>query len=151
MKADETVDELLKDYSFVVQWPVAWRDMDALRHVNNTRYFEYFEHVRIAYGEQCGTSPHRYATGIGPILAETKMKFIKPVKHPDTLSLGLRLTTLEKTEYIMEFIAVSHALKAVAAVGDCRMVFYDYNKGVRAEIPDEIIAGFERMEKRALR
>ena len=44
-------DNLLEDYPVVLEIPVAWGDMDALNHVNNTVYLRYFESSRIAYFE----------------------------------------------------------------------------------------------------
>ena len=34
-------EELLADYPVIVEFPVAWGDMDALSHVNNVTYFRY--------------------------------------------------------------------------------------------------------------
>lgn len=140
------MEDLLKDFSVVIAWPVAWRDMDALRHVNSVRYFEYFEHVRLAYGEKCGTIKLGEATGQGPILAEISISFKKPLFFPDTVSLGVRVSKIEKTQYFMDFIVVSHSLKVVAATGFCRNVYYDYNIGERAEIPESIISNIENIE-----
>jgi acyl-CoA thioester hydrolase len=39
----------MKGFPVSLTIPVLWGDMDALRHVNNTRYFTWFEAVRIAY------------------------------------------------------------------------------------------------------
>jgi acyl-CoA thioester hydrolase len=32
-------DDLLAGFPVTLHWPVAWGDMDALGHVNNTTYF----------------------------------------------------------------------------------------------------------------
>ncbi len=47
-------DALLPSYPVVVEWDVAWGDMDAYGHVNNVVYFRYFEQARIAYLERIG-------------------------------------------------------------------------------------------------
>jgi len=39
------MNELLKDFTFVVDLNIEWGDMDALRHVNNIEYFKYFEYI----------------------------------------------------------------------------------------------------------
>ncbi|MFW9964518.1 MAG: acyl-CoA thioesterase, partial [Candidatus Sifarchaeia archaeon] len=36
----------LDDFNFTVDIPIAWGDMDAFRHVNNTLFFRYFETAR---------------------------------------------------------------------------------------------------------
>ena len=43
------MSEVLQGYPVTVEIPVAWGDMDAYGHVNNTMYFRYFETARIAY------------------------------------------------------------------------------------------------------
>jgi len=144
------IDELLEGYAVVVEWPVAWRDMDVLQHVNNVKYFEYFEHARIVYGEKCGTVAHGYRTGIGPILADIRIKFLKPLYYPDTVSLATGISRIEKTQYQMKFAVVSHAQKALVAVGECLNVFFDYNRGRRADIPAELIEKIEKIEGTSL-
>jgi len=41
--------DCLSPFPSVTPIDVAWGDMDAFGHVNNTRYFRYFETARIAY------------------------------------------------------------------------------------------------------
>ncbi|MHA2239162.1 MAG: acyl-CoA thioesterase, partial [Candidatus Hodarchaeales archaeon] len=44
----------LKEFPVTVQIPVAWGDMDSFGHVNNTKFFKYFETARIKYFEEIG-------------------------------------------------------------------------------------------------
>ncbi len=50
-------ERLMKGFAMVLELPVLWGDMDALRHVNNARYFAWFEAARIAYFDRMRTSP----------------------------------------------------------------------------------------------
>ena len=57
---------LLADLPVRVKIPVAWGDLDALQHVNNTVYFRWFETVRAwrCSGESAGSgSGARTASG----------------------------------------------------------------------------------------
>src|SRR4051812_27249954 len=54
-----------------VEIPVAWGDMDAFGHVNNTVYFRWFESARIAYFEKIGLNERMKRDKKGPILART--------------------------------------------------------------------------------
>lgn len=143
---DPEIDILLKKYPVVLDWPVAWGDMDAFQHVNNVKYFMYFENVRVEYGDRIGLVEHMEKTGIGPILADAHMTYLRPVTYPDTLALGVRVAKIEPTQWRMDFRAVSHARKAVVASGDCITVFFDYNNRKRAGIPAEIVAECEQLE-----
>jgi len=46
------MDDVLKRCPVVIETPVAWGQMDAFRHLNNTAYFRFFESARIAYFEK---------------------------------------------------------------------------------------------------
>ena len=65
------MSELLGSFPVVVAIPVAWGDMDAFQHVNNTVYFRYFESARIAYFERLEFMELMQATGVGPILGKS--------------------------------------------------------------------------------
>jgi acyl-CoA thioester hydrolase len=127
----------LKDYPIQVRIPVAWGEMDSFKHVNNIYYFRYFETTRIHFFEEIGLLQHLKDTGVGPILAETSCKFIKPVFYPDTITVGARTKSIGKTSFIMEYCAVSDR-DGIAAIGEARMVIYDYHAMKKTEIPPHI-------------
>ncbi|MFW9798525.1 MAG: acyl-CoA thioesterase, partial [Candidatus Thorarchaeota archaeon] len=75
----------LDDFNFTVEIPIVWGDMDAFKHVNNTKFFRYFETARIKYFEKAGFIESMEKDSIGPILASISAKFIKPLFYPDTI------------------------------------------------------------------
>ncbi|MGZ6208377.1 MAG: acyl-CoA thioesterase, partial [Syntrophales bacterium] len=77
------MSNLLKDYPVIIEFPVAWGEMDAMNHVNNIVYFRYFESARIAYFEKADMFSYMTETGIGPILATISCKFKIPLSYPD--------------------------------------------------------------------
>lgn len=127
----------LDDFSIRVDIPIAWGDMDAFGHVNNTRFFRYFETARIKYFEKAGFIETMEKNSIGPILASISAKFIKPLFYPDTLTVGTRVTSIEQTEFIMEYIIESKS-KGIAAVGESKIVVYDYKSSKRVTLPDTV-------------
>ena len=144
--ASPGVRELLDAYTVTLEWPVAWHDMDALRHVNNAKFFEYFEHARVAYEESLDSFSHGWQAGVGPILADIYLKFHKPLFYPDTVALGISITELKSTQYRMKFIAVSREREITAATGRCLIVFYDYEAGMRTEIPPRVAEAVRKLE-----
>ncbi len=130
--------EILKPYPVVITIPVAWGEMDAFQHVNNVIYFKYFESVRIAFFERLDMVAFMETTGIGPILASTQCKYKVPLTYPDTVSVGARVSFIEEDRFGMDYVVVSHKLGAVAAQGDGLIVAYDYRKGAKALIPEEM-------------
>ncbi|MBE0526241.1 acyl-CoA thioesterase [Candidatus Thorarchaeota archaeon] len=125
----------LDDFNITVDIPVAWGDMDSFKHVNNTKFFKFFETARIKYFEEAGFIETMEKDAIGPILATTSCKFIKPLFYPDTVTAGTRVTSIEPDNFIMEYIIVSKS-KGVTAIGDSKMVVYDYKSSERTTLPD---------------
>lgn len=140
------MENLLESFPVVIEVPVAWGDMDSYQHVNNTVYFRYFESVRIAYLDRLGLMKSKEENGIGAILASIQCRFKAPVKYPDTVSVGARISQIEKDRFVMEYRAVSHQLNRIAAEGDSLIVSYDYNAGKKASLPGEIRKGIAEIE-----
>ena len=127
----------LDDFSIRIDIPIVWGDMDAFNHVNNTRFFRYFETARIKYFEKVGFIESMEKNSIGPILASISAKFIKPLFYPDTLTVGTRVTSIEPTQFIMEYIIESKS-KGTAAIGESKIVVYDYKSSKRTTLPDTV-------------
>jgi acyl-CoA thioester hydrolase len=138
--------ELLKIYPVVIEVPVAWGEMDALRHVNNIVYFRYFESARMAYFTRLDIWDYMNETGVGPILASTACKFKFPLVYPDTVSVGTRITDIEADRFVMKYVVVSHAHAKVAAEGEGLVVSYDYRALRKAPLPGEIKKRIEALE-----
>lgn len=127
----------LDDFSIRIDIPIIWGDMDAFNHVNNTRFFRYFETARIKYFEKAGFIESMEKNSIGPILASISAKFIKPLFYPDTITVGTRVTSVEPTQFVMEYIIESKS-KGIAAIGESKIVVYDYKSSERTTLPDTV-------------
>ncbi|HYG79397.1 MAG TPA: thioesterase family protein [Pyrinomonadaceae bacterium] len=142
------MEELLKGYPVVIETPVAWGEMDALRHVNNIVYFRYFESVRMAYFGEVGFWEYMEEAGVGPILASTQCRFRLPLEYPDTVSVGARVKNVEHDRFLMEYLVVSHRHGKAAAEGSGVIVVYDYREKRKAPLPDEIRKRIRQLESR---
>ena len=140
-------EELLKSYPVVIETPVAWGEMDALRHVNNIVYFRYFESARMAYFTKLDIWDYMNETGIGPILASTACKFRLPLTYPDTVSVATRVSELKADRFVMSYVVVSHRHARAAAEGEGLIVSYDYRALRKAPLPDEIKRRIEALER----
>jgi len=128
----------LGDCSIVIRIPIAWADMDAFGHVNNTVYFRLFESVRIAYLDAIDFTGGGVSGGIGPILASTHCRFRRPLRYPDTVTVGTHVPHVDTDRFTMEYVVVSEAQAAVAAEGGGIVVAYDYAAGAKVPIPDAV-------------
>jgi acyl-CoA thioester hydrolase len=132
------MSESLAGFPVVIDIPVAWGEMDALRHVNNIVYFRYFESARIAYFEKLRFWEFMDQTGVGPILASIQCKFKIPLTYPDTVSVGTRIPSIEQDRFVMEYRAVSHKSQAIAAEGEGVVVSYNYCESKKTPLPEEM-------------
>lgn len=129
---------LLEDYPLVMETDVKWGEMDAFNHVNNTVYFRYFEDIRIRHFDDVGVNEYMRSHNVGPILGSTQCRFKAPLTYPDHLYIGLRTRQLKDDRMVHEYAVVSQQLNRMAAEGSGQVVFYDYNAGAKARIPDSL-------------
>jgi acyl-CoA thioester hydrolase len=131
------MEHLLKAYPVIVEIPLAWGEMDALRHINNVVYFRYFENARTAYFEKLNFWDFMHSTGIGPILASTKCKYMAPLTFPDNILVGTRTSEIKEDRIIMEYGLVSRRLQRIAARGEAVLVTYNYREKKKTPLPEE--------------
>ena len=143
--------ELLRAYPVVIEIPVAWGEMDSLRHVNNIVYFRYFESARMEYFRRLDFWSYMEQTGIGPILASTDCRFRIPLSYPDTVSVGARVGGVQEDRFMMEYAVVSREHGKTAAEGQGLIVSYDYRASRKVPLPEEIIERIRLLEERAPR
>lgn len=137
-----------ESYPVVIEIPVAWGEMDAFQHVNNVAYFRYFENARIVYSEKLGLHAHKEQTGIGPILGSTNCTYKFPLTYPDTVSVGAKIVEIGKDRFTMHYVVVSRCHQKIAAEGDAVIVMYDYHKGKKTALPEEILERMRAIEKK---
>ena len=116
---------------------VAWGDMDALGHVNNARYFDYFQQSRIDWLDTLGLDLRKIT---GPVVVHVACTFLKPVVYPATLTLHTSLHQLGRSSVVMD-----HDLyqgEQLMAQGICKIVWVNYAANQSIALPDTIRAFF---------
>ncbi|MDX1675504.1 MAG: thioesterase family protein [Longimicrobiales bacterium] len=135
----------LDGYPITVEIPIAWGDMDAFGHVNNTVFFRWFETARIPFLEAIGFEQGGDDAGVGPILASTSCRFRRPVTYPDTVIVGVRVGDVADDRFTHEYRVVRAGTGEVVAEGEGVVVSYDYGARSKAPIPDEVRAAIDRL------
>jgi len=128
-----------------IEIPVAWGDMDAFGHVNNTVYLRWFESARIAFFGAAEVPHQRVALTQAPILASTSCTFELPLTFPDTVRARAWVGRVGTKSFTLLYDVLSRAHDRRAAHGDSVVVWYDYPSGRSAPIPDDLrqrIEGF---------
>jgi len=136
----------LTAFPVVISEEVAWGDMDSFAHVSNIVFFRYFQNARIEYMTRAGWFAAMGATGLGPIVKSTAGTFRRPLKYPDKLLVGARVTAVEADRVTFAHRIVSAAQDAAAADGEAVIVCFDYRNGVKANLPDDVRAKIAAME-----
>ena len=126
-----------------IEIPVAWGDMDAFGHVNNTVYLRWFESARIAFFYAAAVPHQRVQLLQAPILAQTSCTFELPLAFPDTVRVLAWIGRIGTKSFTMRYEVHSHAHERRAAHGDAVVVWYDYPSAQSAPIPDDLRARLE--------
>ena len=125
---------------FTAQIPVRWGDMDAMGHVNNSRFFTYFEQARLEWLETL--APDDWQQGsTGPILASAQCDFKRPVVYPATLDIAISVGALGRTSLPTFYaVRVEHEDETVVATGEATLVWIDYATGQPVPLPEALRA-----------
>lgn len=117
---------------------VRWGDLDAVGHVNNTVYFQYFEEARVTLFAHLGLEPLGPKMTRGPILAATSCQFRRPVAHPDVLTCETWVRSIGRTSFVLAYRLTSQTGGDTVAEGDSAVVFYDYAAAEKVPLPDDL-------------
>lgn len=147
MEESNKGEERLAGYPVLIEIPVQWGDQDAFGHVNNVVYFRWFESARIAYFRRIGIMRQQDTGGIGPILAAATCDYRRSIVFPDTVRVGIRVTSIGRTSITFEHAVMSVEQRAIAAEGTSTTVVYDYGRKRPHPVPDEVRQAIEAVER----
>ena len=112
---------------------IAWGDMDALGHVNNARYFDYFQEARIEWLRQFNI----HLTGeMGPVVIHIACTFLKPVVYPATVTIRSNLHSLGNSSMLMDHDLYQDEI--LMAQGVSKIVWVNYAQSKSVPLPEEI-------------
>ena len=138
------------NYPVSLSIEVAWGDMDAFGHVNNTIFFRYFESTRIAYMRAIDTMSGDDSE-FSPVVASARCDFLAPVVFPDTVIGQTRVSRLGNSSFTMEYQLTSTAQAKVVAKGEAVIVNIDRQTGRARPIPPALSQRMEELEDRSLK
>ena len=131
------------DWPVNVVVPVAWGDMDAFGHVNNTVYLRWFETARMDLFVRLGVLERMERDRVGPILASTRCDFRVPVSYPDEIVARAAISRIGNSSYVMAYEVHSTVHDAVAAEGEGVIVMMSYESGEKVPIDAELRTALE--------
>ena len=127
------------DFAHVTPLTVAWGDMDAMGHVNNTIFFRYVESGRIAYfNALAGDGPPVWGSGGSPILADIQCSFLTQLSYPAEIEVYTRIERLGGKSMTLEAAIFEQGSETAAAASKATIVWFDYEAQATVRIPEEM-------------
>ncbi len=136
----------LAKYPIKLEIPVRWSDMDAFQHVNNTIYLQWVEMARVEYLTKNITG-NLNNISLGPILARQDCRYIFPVKYPDTVIVGCRVSEIQDDRIIFESKIFSKKYEKLCAIVYNTVMAYDFVNLRKAEIPIDWVMKIQDIEE----
>jgi acyl-CoA thioester hydrolase len=133
------------DFAFFIPLTPRWGDMDALGHINNTRFFTYDESARLEYFHALMKDDHGFWKDYGLILAHIEADFLAQLKLPAQLEIGFRITRMGRSSLHTE-AAMFRGQEPVAVTRGV-VVWFDYLNNRPLPLPDPVRARVRAMEK----
>ncbi|MFI4918467.1 MAG: acyl-CoA thioesterase [Legionellales bacterium] len=112
---------------------IAWGDMDALKHVNNVRYFEYFQEARVEWLLSLNLT---LAETTGPVVIHVGCTFLKPIVYPATVQIRSCVHSLGSSSFVMDHDFYQNDL--LMAQGSSKIVWVDYAQNKSIAVPEII-------------
>ncbi|MCI4651085.1 acyl-CoA thioesterase [Phaeodactylibacter sp.] len=138
----------LADFPVQTNITVQWGEMDAANHVNNVVYLRWFEHARVVYLDRLNYPVVLEQEGLpGVILAKQDCKYLFPVRYPDTITMGIKVTEMSEDRFVMHCKMYSQKYQRLVAIANATIVTYDYVKQSKAPVPESLRRGIQAIEQ----
>ena len=121
-------------WSFAIRHRVRWSECDPFRHANHRAYFEWFEEARNRYLETAGL-PALSAGSPGPVMAETSIRYHRPLAYGDEILVSARTVRLGNTSFEMEYAVWRDGL---CALGRAVLILVVNATGEKTPLPSAL-------------
>lgn len=115
---------------------VRYSDYDTKNHVNNAVYLTYFEIARArAWVDGVQGDPE-----FPVILAEAQVRYVKPASYGMPLVCDITTSEVRNRSWTWSYRILDARDESLVAEGKTVQVYYDYDAGKPAPIPDDLRA-----------
>jgi acyl-CoA thioester hydrolase len=121
-------------WAFAIRHRVRWSECDPFRHANHRAYFEWFEEARNRYLEDAGL-PALSSETPGPVMAETSIRYHRPLAYGDKILVSARTVRLGKTSFEMEYAVWRDGL---CALGRAVLILVVNATGEKTALPSAL-------------
>ena len=133
-----------KDITHWTEVTLRFSDQDALGHVNNTKYPQFFEAGRV---ELIRAMMARFGITTRSILASAKIDYLRQLHYPGVVRTGTKLMSLGRSSYVLEQV-LQRDDDPETMIARCSsvMVFFDYKINQKAPVPDNLRDAFDQRQ-----
>ena len=136
-----TKNKNLTNFPFHVNIQTRWRDLDAFGHVNNAVFATYIETAR-------GTLFKRWSlpfdgTGKSLIVASMTINYLKQLKHPSNVIVGLKINKVGNTSFNIEsYIFNEKDIQNPIAKSNVVIVCFDFDSQKPVPVFSQILKDY---------
>lgn len=114
--------------------PIRWGDMDAMGHLNNTKYFRYLEIVRVDWLRQFNAEPK--PVGEGPVIVNAFCNFYKQLEYPGDVLIKMYASDPGRTTFeTWATMEPADNPGVIHAAGGATTIWVDFPKQKAVELP----------------
>ncbi len=121
-------------WAFAIRHRVRWSECDPFGHANHRAYFEWFEEARNRYLETAGLAGLS-ASLPGPVIAETGIRYHRPLAYGDEILVSARTVRLGRTSFEMEYAVWCGGL---CAIGRAVLILVVNATGEKRPLPEPL-------------
>lgn len=126
-----------KILAYQLTMPVRWADMDVNAHVNNVRFFTYFECARLEWFESVRARDKR--NGQGGVVKQASCIYLRPIPYPETVRINLYAGPPGRTSFTTYYDLLSESDSTIKyGEGQAVMVWVDRASGKPQTLPDYV-------------
>ena len=119
-----------------------WYDEDMLGHINHGTAVAYFEDARVRHAHDIGLFPYD-ADKFPFIVASMTFSFLKQIKHPKNLTVGLKISRIGGKSFDYEYGLFMENDEECAISCNMTMVCFDFLNQKSVQVFDEIKKEFQ--------
>jgi acyl-CoA thioester hydrolase len=124
---------------------IDWSELDAFGHVNNLEIMKYAQAARVNYLRKVGLMQMQEEQKKGPILASIHTQFYQPLFFPGNVEVVSTVEYIKTSSFKIHHQILNDKKELAAEVQDI-LVFYDFAKGHKLTISQELREKFEAVE-----
>ena len=114
-----------------------WSEMDLFGHINNVSYFKYIQASRVNLWENTGMQTYFRDHNLGPALAKTECRFLKPLFYPGNIRIECFVKQIRTTSFQLHHFIYNDSGE-LCAEGEDVIVFFDYKLHKKVPLTEEL-------------